>query len=72
MAARPYWEIDKPLCDQPYYIVPNDNVGVEAFAVIREAMVGALSSALRGDHMFRSGRNLRPCSSPSSRSIGRA
>ena len=36
----PFTQIDKRFYDQPYYIVPNDNVGVEAFAVIREAMVG--------------------------------
>src|SRR6185295_18778020 len=36
----PFAQIDKRYYDQPYYIVPNDDVGVEAFAVIREAMVG--------------------------------
>jgi DNA end-binding protein Ku len=36
----PFTQIDKRYYDQPYYIVPNDDVGVEAFAVIREAMVG--------------------------------
>lgn len=36
----PIAQIDKRFYDQPYYIVPNDEVGVEAFAVIREAMVG--------------------------------
>ena len=36
----PFTQIDKRFYDQPYYIVPNDDVGVEAFAVIREAMVG--------------------------------
>ena len=32
----PFAQIDKRYYDQPYYIVPNDEVGVEAFAVIRE------------------------------------
>ena len=42
----PFTQIDKRFYDQPYYIVPNDNVGVEAFAVIREAMVGKGVAAL--------------------------
>ena len=42
----PFPQIDKRFYDQPYYIVPNDNVGVEAFAVIREAMVGKGMAAL--------------------------
>jgi DNA end-binding protein Ku len=42
----PFTQIDKRYYDQPYYIVPNDNVGVEAFAVIREAMVGKGVAAL--------------------------
>src|SRR2546423_7824264 len=36
----PFAQIDKRYYDQPYYIVPNDEVGVEAFSVVREAMVG--------------------------------
>jgi DNA end-binding protein Ku len=31
-------QVDIGYLDSPYYIVPNDNVGQEAFAVIREAM----------------------------------
>jgi len=42
----PLAAIDKRYYDQPYYIVPNDNVGIEAFAVIREAMVGKGVTAL--------------------------
>ena len=42
----PFAQIDKRYYDQPYYIVPNDDVGVEAFAVIREAMVGKGVAAL--------------------------
>jgi DNA end-binding protein Ku len=42
----PFSQIDKRYYDQPYYIVPNDEVGVEAFAVIREAMVGKGVAAL--------------------------
>ena len=42
----PFTQIDKRYYDQPYYIVPNDDVGVEAFAVIREAMVGKGMAAL--------------------------
>jgi len=36
----PAAQIDKRFYDSPYYIVPNDNVGQEAFAVIRDAMKG--------------------------------
>jgi DNA end-binding protein Ku len=36
----PASEIDKRFYDSPYYIVPNDKVGQEAFAVIRDAMKG--------------------------------
>ncbi len=34
----PRSEIDKRYLDTPYYLIPNDNVAQEAFAVIREAM----------------------------------
>jgi DNA end-binding protein Ku len=36
----PAEQIDKRFYDSPYYIAPNDNVGQEAFAVIRDAMKG--------------------------------
>jgi DNA end-binding protein Ku len=36
----PVAQIDKRFYDSPYYIVPNDQVGQEAFAVIRDAMKG--------------------------------
>lgn len=36
----PEQQIDERYFDSPYYIVPNDQVGQEAFAVIREAMRG--------------------------------
>jgi DNA end-binding protein Ku len=36
----PAAEIDKRFYDSPYYIVHNDKVGQEAFAVIRDAMKG--------------------------------
>jgi DNA end-binding protein Ku len=36
----PSAQIDKRYFDAPYYITPNDSVGQEAFAVIREAMKG--------------------------------
>jgi len=42
----PAVQIDKRYFDAPYYIVPNDNVGQEAFAVIREAMKGQEMVAL--------------------------
>ena len=42
----PFTQIDKRYFDQPYYIVPNDDVGVEAFAVIRAAMVGKGMAAI--------------------------
>jgi len=34
----PNAQIDKRYFDWPYYIVPTDKVGQDAFAVIREAM----------------------------------
>ena len=36
----PHTQIDERYFDSPYYITPNDKVGEEAFAVIREAMRG--------------------------------
>ncbi|MCC7347126.1 MAG: Ku protein [Variibacter sp.] len=36
----PASQIDKRYFDVPYYIVPNDTVGQDAFAVIRDAMKG--------------------------------
>jgi DNA end-binding protein Ku len=36
----PAEQIDKRYYDSPYYVFPNDNVGQEAFAVIRDAMKG--------------------------------
>jgi len=36
----PRTQIDERYLDSPYYIVPNDQVGQDAFAVIREAMRG--------------------------------
>jgi DNA end-binding protein Ku len=36
----PAAQIDKRYYDSPYYMFPNDNVGQEAFAVIRNAMKG--------------------------------
>ncbi len=35
----PLSEIDVRYYDSPYYIVPNDEVGLDAFAVIRDAMI---------------------------------
>jgi DNA end-binding protein Ku len=45
MAARPYWKgyrcaNRQTLLRHPYYILANDKVGLEAFAVIRDAMKG--------------------------------
>ena len=42
----PFTQIDKRYYDQPYYIVPNDEDGAEAFAVIRKAMEGKGVAAL--------------------------
>ncbi len=42
----PRSEIDERYLDSPYYIGPNDPVGQEAFAVIREAMRGKNMAAL--------------------------
>ena len=36
----PRSQIDERYFDSPYYIIPNDQVGQEAFAVIRDAMRG--------------------------------
>jgi DNA end-binding protein Ku len=33
-------QIDERFHDTPYYVVPNDKVGQDAFAVIRESMRG--------------------------------
>src|SRR4030095_12494898 len=42
----PFTQIDRRYYDQLYYVVPTDEVGAEAFAVIREAMVGKGVAAL--------------------------
>jgi DNA end-binding protein Ku len=42
----PRTQIDERYFESPYYIVPNDQVGQEAFAVIREAMRGKGMAAL--------------------------
>jgi DNA end-binding protein Ku len=42
----PRAEIDERFLDSPYYMLPNDQVGQEAFAVIREAMRGKKMVAL--------------------------
>src|SRR5205814_10571189 len=42
----PREQIDERHLDSPYYITPNDRVGQEAFAVIREVMRGKGMAAL--------------------------
>src|ERR1700686_5546967 len=42
----PRSQIDERYLDSPYYIIPNDQVGQEAFAVIRDAMRGKGRGAL--------------------------
>src|SRR5262245_54901421 len=42
----PREQIDERYFDSPYYITPNDQVGQDAFAVIREAMRGKNMVAL--------------------------
>jgi DNA end-binding protein Ku len=42
----PREQIDERYLDSPYYITPNDQVGQDAFAVIREAMRGKAMVAL--------------------------
>jgi DNA end-binding protein Ku len=42
----PRSEIDQRFFDTPYYVTPNEPVGQEAFAVIREAMRGRGTVAL--------------------------
>lgn len=45
-AFVPRAEIDERYLDSPYYLVPDDRVGQEAFAVIRDAMQGKAMVAL--------------------------
>jgi DNA end-binding protein Ku len=45
-AFVPREQIDQRYLDSPYYITPNDQVGQDAFAVIREAMRGKGMAAL--------------------------
>jgi DNA end-binding protein Ku len=42
----PHAQVDERFLDSPYYITPNDQVGLDAFAVIREAMRGKRMAAL--------------------------
>ena len=42
----PRAQIDERYLDAPYYLVPNDKVGQDAFAVIRDAMRGKAMVAL--------------------------
>jgi DNA end-binding protein Ku len=42
----PRKQVDERYLDSPYYIIPDDQVGQEAFAVIREAMRGKGMAAL--------------------------
>ena len=42
----PRAQIDERYLDAPYYLVPNDKVGQDAFAVIRDAMAGKAMVAL--------------------------
>ena len=42
----PRYRIDQRYFDTPYYVTPNDPVGQEAFAVIRDAMRGKAMVAL--------------------------
>ena len=42
----PRAEIDQRFFDAPYYITPNDPVGYDAFAVIREVMRSKALAAL--------------------------
>src|SRR6266568_2076012 len=52
----PRASIDQRYLDTPYYIIPNGRVGVDAFAVIREAMrgKGVLAMTLRYPYEVRS------------------
>src|SRR5512146_2766467 len=45
-AFVPPSQVDERFLDSPYYITPNDQVGLEAFAVIREAMRAKNMAAL--------------------------
>ena len=42
----PREQMDERYLDSPYYLVPNESVGQEAFAVIRDAMLGKNMVAL--------------------------
>jgi Ku70/Ku80 beta-barrel domain len=58
----PREQIDERYLDSPYYITPNDPVGLEAFALIREAMRRDGMAALGRDRG--GGKEERPRSSP--------
>ena len=66
-------EIDKRYYERPYYIVPDDKSGEEAFAVIRDAMKdkGRVALALAsysptGSTLLQSSRGAKACSAPHS------
>src|SRR2546423_9339128 len=61
----PRGQIDERYLDSPYYITPNDQVGQEAFAVIREAMRGKGMAAL--GRVVLAKRERSSCSSPGMR-----
>ena len=42
----PREQIDQRYLDSPYYVIPNDRAGQDAFAVIREAVRGKSMVAL--------------------------
>jgi DNA end-binding protein Ku len=46
LLGTPRAQIDQRFFDTPYYVTPNEPVGQEAFAVIRDAMRGKAMVAL--------------------------
>ena len=62
----PREQIDERYLDSPYYITPNDQVGQDAFAVLREAMRGKGMVAL-ASRRARQNANGSSCSSPGTR-----
>ena len=44
----PKSEVDERYIDSPYYLIPENKVALEAFAVIRDAMLGKGMVALGG------------------------
>jgi hypothetical protein len=66
----PEKEIDELYVDNPYYVVPDGEVGTQAFAVIREAAhhwVEAAGQGIDGHHAALSHRSIKKASRSTTR-----